>query len=116
MLDFLKSNWTYLLTGFCTLVSIFLLLKKTPIKSIIKLLEMLPKLISSAEKFRNTDGSVKHDAVVNMFNDIAESQHLTKYLKYINTDAFIEDILKSPQATIYKEEGDKSEKESQSKN
>ena len=114
MLEFLKANWSYLLTGFCTLVSLFLLLKKTPIRSIIKLLEMLPKLITSAERFRDADGNVKHDAVLNMFHDIAESQHLSKYLKYIDTDAFIEDILKSPQATVYKKEGESLEKKSQS--
>lgn len=103
MIQWLKDNYIFILAGL-TLLSvilniIILLLKRVPISRIVKVISMIPSLVSQAEKtyFLTQSGSDKKDMVRELFFALLDDFGISKYSKFIDIDNIIEEVLSTPQ-------------------
>lgn len=103
MIDFLKDNWQYLVAGLsCVSILINLIVlkvRKVPLSNVIKVISLIPNLISNAEKVfpLSNEGTNKKDLVKSWFNDLIIAYGVERYSKYIDIDNLIEAILNSPE-------------------
>lgn len=102
MFEWFRDNLSFIL-AIISLVSILLniiilLVKKIPINRIMKVVSMVPSLISQAEKlFLISDsGSRKKDIVKSLYDKLLNDYGVSKYSKYIDIDNLIEEILDTP--------------------
>lgn len=104
-IEFLKNyvltNYIYIIGVIMVivLIIIFLLMgKKLSLKHVLDLVSLIPSFVAAAESvFPSGNGSKKKLLVKDMVEQAAISLGTTKYLKYINLDLIIEDVLKAPQ-------------------
>lgn len=102
MVDFLRDNLSWILAG-VSLVSILLniivlLVKRIPLSRIMKVVSLVPSLISDAEKMflLSNSGDRKKDIVRGLFDKLCADYGITKYSKFIDIDNLIEEILNTP--------------------
>lgn len=101
MIDWLKENIIYLSIGFNVLTIILFLIsliwKKVPTERLFKIISLIPSFINSAEQlFPNGNGEHKKQVVHELIYNIADKYNCSKYLKYIDTDKLVEEILTTP--------------------
>lgn len=102
MFEWFRDNLSFIL-AIISLVSILLniiilLVKKIPINRIMKVVSMVPSLISQAEKLFliSESGSRKKDIVKSLYDKLLDDYGISKYGKYIDIDNLIEEILDTP--------------------
>lgn len=102
MLEFLKNNWHYIVVSLSiisTIVSLIVLkIKKVPLKKVVKVISMIPQLVSNAESVFPLSGSGanKNDLVKSWINDLFIAYGIEKYIKYVDIDNIIEEVLSCP--------------------
>ena len=113
MIEFIKENLALIL-GIISLVSIIinilvLIIKKIPLKKILKVISLVPGLVSQAEKLFLTSGNgqYKKDVVISLYNDLLNKYGISKYSKFIDINGFIEEILKAPTLSERSEDDEK---------
>ena len=77
---------------------IILMMHRVPISRIIKVISLVPSLITQAEKIFliSKSGSSKKDIVLSLYDKLLDDYGITKYRKYIDIDNLIEEILDTP--------------------
>lgn len=102
MIDWLNANLSWVLAGI-SIISILLniivlLVKRVPISRIMKVVSLVPSLISDAEKMflLSNSGDRKKDIVRGLFDKLCSDYGITKYSKFIDIDNLIEEILNTP--------------------
>lgn len=102
MVEWLKSNLAIILAGI-SLVSILLniiilIIKRVPLNRVLKVISLVPSLITQAEKIFliSESGSSKKDIVKSLYDKLLDDYGITKYGKYIDIDNLIEEILETP--------------------
>lgn len=105
MFDWLKDNIIYIslcFNGiFILLFIISLIWKKVPTERLFKLVSLIPAIINSAEQlFPNGHGESKKQVVHDLVCNIADKYNVSKYLKYIDIDNLVEEILTTPKKKV----------------
>lgn len=102
MLSWIRDN-LYLILAIISFVSILfniiiLIKHKVPVHKILKVVSLVPSLITQAEKIFliSESGSAKKDVVKSLYFNLLDDYGITKYSKYIDIDKLIEDVLESP--------------------
>lgn len=102
MLEWLKEYYVYILAGI-SLISILLniiilVIKHVPLSRIVKVISLVPSLITQAEKIFliSNNGSNKKEIVRQLYDKLLNDYGVAKYSKYIDIDNLIEEILKTP--------------------
>lgn len=102
MLEWLKEYYVYILAGI-SLISILLniiilVIKHVPLSRIVKVISLVPSLITQAEKIFliSNNGSNKKEIVRQLYDKLLNYYGVAKYSKYIDIDNLIEEILKTP--------------------
>lgn len=102
MIDFIRQNWQYFVVSvslISTIISLIILkVKKVPLKKVVKVISMIPQLVSNAESVFPLSGSGKNknDLVKSWLNDLFIAYGIEKYIKFVDIDNIIEEVLKCP--------------------
>ena len=99
--NFVLNNYLYII-GVCMtilfIIIVYLIVRKIGLKNILTLVQLIPSFIEAAESvYPEGFGNEKKLIVHHMVEQVASDLKCTKYLKYIDIDLIIEDVLSAPQ-------------------